>query len=117
MQKSETPWLRQVTFPPGQVVRLHYRITKDREGKVDSSSYFRVMLDRSYFQISGRNSIVYPDLPEDEELPISLEWKGLPPQWNVVDSLGGDAVCQSATASLSNYQTACSREVNSALRS
>ena len=97
---KRTPWLRQVTFPPGQVVRLHYRITKDWEGKVDSSSYFRVMLDRSYFQVSGRNSIVYPDLPEDEEVPISLEWKGLPPQWNVVDSLGGDAVCQSITAKL-----------------
>ena len=27
VQKSETPWLRQVTFPLGQMVRLRYRIT------------------------------------------------------------------------------------------
>jgi predicted metalloprotease with PDZ domain len=100
VQKGETPWSREVTFPPGQVVRLRYRVTKDWDGKIDSSSYFRVMLDRSYFLVSGRNFLVYPALPEDEELPMSLEWKGLPPQWRIVDSLGGDTTCQSVTAKL-----------------
>ncbi len=100
LQKGETLWSRQMTFPPGEVVRLRYRVAKDWEGKIDSSSYFRVMLDRSYFQVSGRNFLVYPDIPEDEELPMSLEWKGLPPQWSVVDSFGGDAPCQSLTARL-----------------
>jgi predicted metalloprotease with PDZ domain len=100
LQKSETPWLRQVTFPLGQVVRLRYRVTKDWGGKIDSSSYFRVMLDRFYFQVSGRNFLVYPDLPDDEVLRMSLEWKGLPPRWSIVDSLAGDATCQSVTARL-----------------
>ena len=100
LRKGETPWSRQITFPPGQVVRLRYRVAKDWEGKIDSSSYFRVMLDRSYFQLSGRNFLVYPDLPDDEELPISLEWKDVPPQWSVVDSLAGDTTCQSVTARL-----------------
>jgi predicted metalloprotease with PDZ domain len=98
LQKGETPSSRQVAFPSGQVVRLRYRVAKDWDGKVDSSSYFRVMLDRYYFQVSGRNFLVYPDLPDDEELPMSVEWKGLPPQWTVVDSFAGDAACQSITA-------------------
>lgn len=100
LQKAETPLPRQVTFPQGQVVRLRYRLAKDWDGKIDSSSYFRVMLDRSYFQVTGRNFLVYPDLPDDDEVPMFLEWKGLPPQWSVVDSFAGDAACQSVTARL-----------------
>jgi len=98
--KGDVPWSRQVTFPQGKVVRLRYHVAKDWDGKIDSSSYFRVMLDHSYFQVSGRNFLVYPDLPEDEELPMSLEWKGLPTQWYVLDSFGGNGTCQSATARL-----------------
>jgi predicted metalloprotease with PDZ domain len=98
VRNGETPSLRQVTFPSGQVVRLHYRVAKDWDGSLNSSSYFRVILEPSYFQVSGRNFLVYPDVPEDEELPMSLEWKDLPPQWSVLDSFAGDAKCQSVTA-------------------
>ncbi|MGC2476480.1 MAG: hypothetical protein WA485_19240 [Candidatus Sulfotelmatobacter sp.] len=79
---------------------MRYRVAKVWGGKIDSSSYFRVMLDHSYFQVSGRNFLVYPDLAEDEELPMSLEWKALPSEWVVVDSFGGSGRCQSATARL-----------------
>jgi predicted metalloprotease with PDZ domain len=97
MQEGEAPWSKTVTFPLGQIVRLRYRVKKDWEGKIDASSYFRVMLDRSYFQVSGRNFLVYPDLPDDEALPMSLEWKDLPPEWTALDSFAGIALCQSQT--------------------
>jgi predicted metalloprotease with PDZ domain len=97
LQEGETPWSKEVTFPLGQVVRLRYRVKKDWEGKVDASSYFRVMLDRSYFEVSGRNFLVYPDLPDDQVLPMSLEWKDLPPEWTAIDSFAGNAPCQSLT--------------------
>ena len=97
LQQGETPWSRKVTFPIGQIVRLHYRVTKDWDGKIDASSYFRVMLNRSYFQVSGRNFLVYPELPDDETLPMLLEWKDLPAQWSAVDSFAGTATCQSLT--------------------
>jgi len=98
--KGDVPSSVQITFPQGKVVRLRYRVAKDWDGKIDSSSYFRVMLDHSYFQVSGRNFLVYPDLAEDEELPISLEWKALPPHWTAMDSFGGTGTCQWATARL-----------------
>lgn len=98
VQKGEDLGSRQITFPPGQVVRLRYRIAKDWEGKFDSSSYFRVVLDRSYFQVAGRNFLVYPDLANDEELPMSLEWKSVPAGWVVVDSVAGDEPCQTVIA-------------------
>lgn len=97
LQEGENLWSRRVAFPLGQVVRLHYRVTKDWDGKIDASSYFRVMLDRSYFQVSGRNFLVYPDLPDDENLPLFLEWKDLPAQWSAVDSFAGTAPCQALT--------------------
>jgi len=100
VRSGETASSRQITFSPGQVVKLRYRVAKDWDGKIDSSSYFRVMLDHSYFQVSGRNFLVYPDLPDDEVLPIFLEWKGLPPGWNVVDSLAGNSTCQSLSTKL-----------------
>jgi predicted metalloprotease with PDZ domain len=53
------------------------------------------MLDPTYFQVTGGNFLLYPILPEDEELPIFLEWRNLPPGWRAVDSFAGDAVCQS----------------------
>src|SRR5208282_2144776 len=100
VRDGETPSSRQITFSPGQVVRLRYRVAKDWDGKIDSTSYFRVMLDHSYFQVTGRNFLVYPDLPDDEVLPIFLEWKSLPPEWSVVDSLAGSSTCQSLSTRL-----------------
>jgi predicted metalloprotease with PDZ domain len=97
LQEGESPWSRKVTFPLGQVVRLRYRVKKDWNGEINASSYFRVMLDHTYFQVSGRNFLAYPDLPDDESLPLSLEWKDLPPNWTAIDSLAGIGPCQSLT--------------------
>jgi predicted metalloprotease with PDZ domain len=97
VQEGESPWSRKVTFPLGQVVRLRYRVGKDWNGEINASSYFRVMLDRSYFQVSGRNFLIYPDLPDDESLPLSLEWKDLPLKWTAIDSFAGSGPCQSLT--------------------
>ncbi len=100
IRNGKSPSSRELTYLPGQVVRLRYRVVKDWSGKVDASSYFKVMLDRSYFQVSGRNFLVYPDLGDDEELPLSLEWKGVPAQWTIADNLAGDVTCQNVTARL-----------------
>lgn len=94
IQVVEKAWQRRLTFQPGQIVRLRYRVTKDWAGKINASSYLRVMLDQSYFQVAGRNFLVYPALPEDEEIPLFVEWKNMPPAWKVVDSFSGDFSCQ-----------------------
>lgn len=93
---GDLPWMRRITFSSGQVVRLGYHVSKDWMGKIDASSYFRVMLDSSYFQVAGPNFLVHPSIPDDEELLIFLEWKSLPPGWKAVDSFSGDSPCQFA---------------------
>jgi predicted metalloprotease with PDZ domain len=96
LTNGEQLWTRHLSFPSGQVVRIAYHVAKDWTGKIDASSYFRVMLDPSYFQVAGPNFLVYPSVPDDEDLPILLEWKNLLPGWKVVDSFYGDAPCQYA---------------------
>ena len=49
ISNGDQAWLRRITFSSGQVVRLSYHVSKDWIGKIDASSYFRVMLDPSYF--------------------------------------------------------------------
>jgi hypothetical protein len=72
---------RKIVFALNQVVRLHYRVVKDWTGNIDSSKYFRVMLDPTYFQVTGDNFLVYPVLPDDKVLPISVKWENLPEGW------------------------------------
>jgi predicted metalloprotease with PDZ domain len=43
---------------------------------------------------------VYPDIPESEELPVSLEWEGFPAEWALADSLGVNQSCQEAKSLL-----------------
>lgn len=100
LEPTTDPSSRRLRATAGQIVVLHYRVVKDWSGKLDASSYFRVLLDPAYFQVAGRNFAVYPDMPEDEELPINVEWKNLPEGWNVVDNLAGESLCQTVTTKL-----------------
>jgi len=92
LQQGEKPWKKTLTFPAGRVVTLRYQVIKDCTGNINASSYFRVMLGADYFQVMGRNFLVYPSLPEDTELPIFLEWKNIPSDWGVISSLSAGAV-------------------------
>ncbi len=96
--ETKDPWRRRVSFPSGSIVRLRYTVIKDWSGAIDASTYFRVMIGQSYFQLMGRNFLVYPTLPDDDVLPISLEWKNIPPDWKVLGSLGGDSHCTALKA-------------------
>lgn len=97
---GKQPWERRLTFPPGRVATLRYRVSKDWSGQIDASSSFRVMLGPDYFQVTGHNFLVYPKLPEETELPIFLEWKSFPADWSAVSSLSGDSRCTARTRRL-----------------
>jgi predicted metalloprotease with PDZ domain len=94
------PAKRHLTFPSGQVVHLRYQVASDREGPLSSENYFRPLLQKTYFQVAGRNFLVYPSLPEHEVLPLSFEWRNFPAGWVVASSLNGGQFCQQETAPL-----------------
>jgi predicted metalloprotease with PDZ domain len=100
LQPNGQPSTLKIVFAFNQVVRLRYRVVKDWTGNIDSSKYFRVMLDPTYFQVTGNNFLVYPVLPDDKEIPISVKWENLPEGWITISSFGGNETCHSATARL-----------------
>jgi predicted metalloprotease with PDZ domain len=100
LQPTADPARRQLTFPLGQMVHIRYRAAQDWEGAISAETYFRAIFEPSFFQLTGRNFLVYPAIPEDQVLPISVAWKNLPAGWVVASNLGSGTSCQSATTRL-----------------
>ncbi len=98
LRATDRPSMKELVFPIGQIVRFRYRVTRDWTGRIDASSYFRVMLQPQYFQVTGQNFLVYPELPPDEELLISLAWTNLPAGWRALSSFGGDSPCYASVS-------------------
>jgi len=99
-KETSDPARRQLSFPLGQIVHIRYRVAQDWEGEISSQTYFRAIQQRSFFQLTGRNFLVYPVIPEDQVLPISITWKNLPSGWVVASNLGTGTACQAATTRL-----------------
>jgi predicted metalloprotease with PDZ domain len=100
LRDARDPARRHLIFPSGQIVHMRYWVVPDWEGDVSSETYFHAILQKKYFQLAGRNFLVYPSLPEDEVLPLSFEWEKFPAGWIVASSLSSGQLCQSATTSL-----------------
>src|SRR5258708_803985 len=100
LKETADPARRQLAFPLGQIVHIRYRVMQDWQGGVSAPTYFRAILQHSFVQLTGRNFLVYPAIPEDQTLPISVSWKNLPSGWVAASNLGGGTTCQSATTRL-----------------
>jgi predicted metalloprotease with PDZ domain len=100
LRDAGDPARRHLIFPSGQIVHVRYRVVPDWEGDVSSETYFHAILQKTYFQLAGRNFLVYPSLPEHEVLPLSFEWRNFPAGWVVASSLSSGQLCQSVTTSL-----------------
>jgi predicted metalloprotease with PDZ domain len=100
LRDARDPARRHLIFPSGQIVHMRYWVVPDWEGDVSSETYFHAILQKKYFQLAGRNFLVYPSLPEDEVLPLSFEWEKFPAAWIVASSLSSGQRCQSTTTSL-----------------
>jgi predicted metalloprotease with PDZ domain len=100
VKETSNPARRQLTFPPGQIIHIRYRVVQGWDGGITAETYFRPILQRSFFQLTGRNFLVYPAIPEDQVLPISVTWKNLPPGWVAASNLGSGAACQASRTRL-----------------
>jgi predicted metalloprotease with PDZ domain len=87
------PARRRLSFPPGKPVRVEYEFEQANPVQ-PSGIYFGALLNPGSFVLTGRNFLVYPDIPERAELPVSLEWKDFPAGWSLADSLGVNQSCQ-----------------------
>jgi len=100
VKATSNPARRQLTFPLGQIIHIRYRVVQEWDGGITAETYFRPILQRSFFQFTGRNFLVYPAIPEDQVLPISVTWKNLPSGWVVASNLGSGTGCQTSRTRL-----------------
>jgi predicted metalloprotease with PDZ domain len=96
---SDNPSRRHVSFERGKPVRVEYLFEPISESP-SSSVTFGPVLSSEFFALTGRNFLVYPDLPEHDSISVSLEWANFPGGWTLADSLGVNEVCQKTSALL-----------------
>jgi predicted metalloprotease with PDZ domain len=93
LRDSDNPARRRLSFERGKPVHVEY-VFEPAEPTQPSGIFFGAVLNPGFFVLTGRNFLVYPDIPEHEELPVSVEWEGFPAGWALADSLGVNQTCQ-----------------------
>ena len=53
LKPTADPSRRQLTFALGQIVPIRYRVAQDWEGAISADTYFRAILQHSFFQLTG----------------------------------------------------------------
>ncbi len=85
---GSTPATRTLTYPPGQIVHLHYQVRQEHTGPLDGpEAYFRPLLNHTYFHFLGAGVWIYPG-PANVPHTISLAWKNWPVNWTLACSFG-----------------------------
>ena len=99
---TDAPDVKQVTFTPGQPVRLHYEVVPDAESRSgQSGAYFRPALQTDYFHFIGTTVWAYP-AQYGGPLAVTLHWK-LPAGWAFCDSLGAGQPDQQFSGTLERF--------------
>ncbi len=99
---TDAPDVKQVTFAPGQAVRLHYEVAPDAETRSSQpGAYFRPTLQASDFHFIGTTVWAYP-AQYGGPLAVTLHWK-LPAGWAFCDSLGAGQADQQFTGALEKF--------------
>jgi len=93
MRDSGNPARRHLSFDRGKPVHVEYTFEQGELAQ-GSQVFFGPVLNAKFFVLTGRNFLVYPDIPEHERLPVSFEWKDFPSGWALADSLGVNQPCQ-----------------------
>ncbi|MFN0124402.1 MAG: hypothetical protein ACKV2V_28205 [Blastocatellia bacterium] len=106
VQVAETtePWVRTLTHPPEQEIRLRYELRQDRPDalQVSRGVGFRPILQPAYFHWLG-SAWVYPALDEAEHMDFRLEWNNLPDGWTISNTFGADQRRQRFTTTLRSF--------------
>ena len=103
---TDAPNIKQVTFPPGRAVHLHYEVAVD-DAKENAKqwggagAYFRPALQAGGFQFIGTTVWAYPS-QYDPALSVTLHWK-LPAGWAFCDSFGAGQTDQQFPGTLDQF--------------
>jgi predicted metalloprotease with PDZ domain len=93
VRDSPDPSRPRLSFERGKPVHVEYKFARAEPAQAPQS-VFGAVLNSKFFVLTGRNFLVYPDIPEHEPIGVSFEWKGFPADWTLADSLAANQSCQ-----------------------
>jgi predicted metalloprotease with PDZ domain len=105
LEDTKEPHVKTVHHRPNQRVSLTYEVVSQPPGtKLTKTVYHHPVLRSSYFYVMGQALWVYPDMPEETPLKVSLEWKNIPDGWALINSFGVDQPRQKVNVTLNNFR-------------
>jgi predicted metalloprotease with PDZ domain len=91
LANTSEPWVKVITHPPEQEIRLRYELVQDRADALRAlrGAGFRPIIQPTYFHWLG-SAWVRPGLDEADAISFSLTWKNLPPEWVISNTFGSN---------------------------
>jgi predicted metalloprotease with PDZ domain len=77
---------RSVSHKPGADLTVSYDLKQDWDGPVVYPNNFRAVIQPDFFQFTGYALFVKPELQDNEEIALQLDWSKLPDDWNIGNS-------------------------------
>ncbi|HEX6279151.1 MAG TPA: hypothetical protein VFZ49_03960 [Pyrinomonadaceae bacterium] len=106
LSDTDKPLIKTVTHSPSEKITITYELAQDFQGPLKNEVRYRPVTDANYIHWIGTTVWVLPEWDDQEEVSISLEWKGFPKHWTVANSFGAGKVKQRMTAKLDEFGSA-----------
>ena len=84
---TDQPHIKEINYAPHDEVYIEYKVHLVDEKKLDFKNRFRAFGSENYFFATGNSLLIIPD-SSDTESHVSLNWEGLPANWNLANSYG-----------------------------
>ncbi|HEX5653043.1 MAG TPA: M1 family aminopeptidase [Chitinophagaceae bacterium] len=96
--KAETPGvsidtgsqahLRILKHKPNQAISIRYALEQDWKGnELRYPENYRAVINKKYIHLTGYSLLVFPAINDSSMVQVSLDWKALPSDWTVSNSL------------------------------
>jgi len=106
LSDTDKPFIKTVTHQPRRSVTITYEIAQDFQGSLRNAVRYRPVTDTNYVHWIGNTVWVLPDLDEQDEIDVSIEWKRFPKAWAIANSFATAKRKQKFRAKLSELGSA-----------
>lgn len=111
IQDSTEEETKLVLTPVRSNVVIAYDLRKDWSGPLRNPMQFHPVILPQYFEFTGSNALVKPEIRDSEIVTVNFDWQQLPTDWKVATSFG---VSEDASTRCQSY-TGPWREINQGL--
>lgn len=106
LSDTDKPFVKTINHRPGERITVRYELAQDFEGPLKNEVRYRPVTDANYIHWIGTTVWVLPEWDDQQEVSISLEWKGFPKNWSIANSFAIGKRKQRMTAKLDEFGSA-----------